>query len=96
MLTFYFYFLLAKDENLRRIMREMETLTEDVNILTQIADLTTALHCGKTALEDLVREMLSNISRQLSERQGSDAQLSCMELALNTAYVFYFIIFGKL
>ncbi|XP_077301096.1 rho guanine nucleotide exchange factor 17-like [Arctopsyche grandis] len=76
--------LKAKDENLRRIMREMETLTEDVNILTQIADLAAALHCGKTALEDMVREMLSNLSRQLSERQGSDAQLSCMDLAVNT------------
>ncbi|CAH2095169.1 unnamed protein product [Euphydryas editha] len=75
----------AKDENIRRIMHEVETLTEDVNTLTQISEHVAALHTQHTQLEELVREMLHNVNRQLSERQNSDTQLCYMEISVNTS-----------
>ncbi|XP_063896814.1 rho guanine nucleotide exchange factor 17 isoform X5 [Helicoverpa armigera] len=75
----------AKDENLRRIMHEVETLTEDVNTLTQISENVAALHTQHAQLEEIVREMLHNLNRQLSERQNSDTQLCYMEISLNTS-----------
>ncbi|XP_072933531.1 rho guanine nucleotide exchange factor 17 isoform X2 [Epargyreus clarus] len=74
----------AKDENLRRIMHEVDTLTEDVNTLTQISEHVAALHSHHSQLEEIVREMLHNLNRQLSERQNSDTQLCYMEVSLNT------------
>jgi hypothetical protein len=76
--------LLAKDENLRRMLNEMENLAEDVAILNQINDLTMSLHCQHGQLEEVVREMLSSVNKQLIERQTSDSQLSYLELTLST------------
>ncbi|XP_045779061.1 rho guanine nucleotide exchange factor 17 isoform X2 [Maniola jurtina] len=75
----------AKDENLRRIMHEVETLTEDVNTLTQISEHVAALHTHHAHLEEIVREMLHTVNRQLSERQNSDMQLCYMEISVNTS-----------
>ncbi|XP_066999339.1 rho guanine nucleotide exchange factor 17 [Anabrus simplex] len=74
----------AKDENLRRMLREMENLVEDVATLNQINDLTCMLHCPHSQLEEVVRDMLGTVSKQLQERQNSDSQLSYLELTLNT------------
>lgn len=76
---------LAKDENVRRIINEVEKLREDVNTLTLISDHVAALHTQHAQLEELVRDMLHSLNRQLSERQNSDGQLCCMEITLNTA-----------
>ncbi|XP_063832682.1 rho guanine nucleotide exchange factor 17-like [Ostrinia nubilalis] len=75
----------AKDENLRRIMHEVETLTADVNTLTRISEQVAALHTPHAALEELVRELLLGASRQLGERHSSDTQLCYMELSVNTS-----------
>ncbi|KAI8437746.1 hypothetical protein MSG28_011980 [Choristoneura fumiferana] len=74
----------AKDENLRRIMNEVETLTQDVNTLTLISEKVAALHTPHLHLEEIVRDMLHSMNRQLSERQNSDTQLCYMEISLNT------------
>ncbi|KAL0819297.1 hypothetical protein ABMA28_008534 [Loxostege sticticalis] len=75
----------AKDENLRRIIHEVETLTSDVNTLTQISEHVAALHTPHAQLEELVRDMLQNVNRQLLERQSSDTQLCYMEISVNTS-----------
>ncbi|CAK1593718.1 unnamed protein product [Parnassius mnemosyne] len=75
----------AKDENIRRIMHEVETLTEDVNTLTQISEHVAALHTHHAQLEELVRDMLHSLNKQLMERQNSDTQLCYMEISLNTS-----------
>ncbi|XP_021921500.1 rho guanine nucleotide exchange factor 17 isoform X2 [Zootermopsis nevadensis] len=74
----------AKDENLRRMLNEMENLAEDVTILNQINDLIMSLHCPHGQLEEVIREMLSSVNKQLIERQTSDSQLSYLELTLST------------
>ncbi|XP_054270541.1 rho guanine nucleotide exchange factor 17 isoform X2 [Macrosteles quadrilineatus] len=74
-----------KDENLRRMLRDMEHLRDDVTALTQMCDLVSQLHCPHSQLESDVRDMHSALSKQLAERQNSDSQLSCLELnMLNT------------
>ncbi|GBP22089.1 Rho guanine nucleotide exchange factor 17 [Eumeta japonica] len=74
----------AKDQNLRRIMNEVEALTEDVNTLTQISELVAALHTPHAQLEELVRETLLNLNKSLSMTQNSDSQLAYMEIVWNT------------
>lgn len=67
-------------------MHEMVTLNEDMVTLRQIADMASALHGpGRAQLEELIRDMMAGLARQLSERQGSDSQLGCMEMSLNTS-----------
>lgn len=39
----FFSLIIAKDENVRRIMKEIEQLTEDCNKLQQISELTVSL-----------------------------------------------------
>lgn len=75
----------TKDENLRQMMVEMENLTEDIGILNQINDLSWSLHCNHSTLEDVIKDMLTNLNKQLAEQQNSDSQLSCLDLTLNTS-----------
>lgn len=70
----------AKDENVRRLLREMEHLLEDVQTVGQIMDLLATLHCAHTQVEDSVRELSTNLNKQLSEKQSSDSQLSYLEM----------------
>ncbi|XP_050441671.1 rho guanine nucleotide exchange factor 17 [Adelges cooleyi] len=74
----------VKDENVRRMLREMEYLSEDVSTLTQMTDMVAMLHCPHGQLEDSIKDMLSAVNKQLSERQASDTQLCYLELNLHT------------
>ncbi|XP_063914840.1 rho guanine nucleotide exchange factor 17-like isoform X2 [Zophobas morio] len=75
----------SKDENLRQVMIEIENLSGDVGILNQINELSWSLHCNHSQLDDLVRDMLTSLNKQLMEQQNSDSQLSCLDLTLNTS-----------
>lgn len=75
----------AKDESLRQMMLEIENLTEDVAVLNQISEMTWSLHCSHAPLDELVKEMLDKLNKQLAEQQNSDSQLSCLDLTLNTS-----------
>ncbi|XP_029163025.1 rho guanine nucleotide exchange factor 17 isoform X4 [Nylanderia fulva] len=74
----------AKDENLRRMVREVDYLREDCTKLTQLQELAATLHGAKQQLEDLIKDMLSQSQRQLAERNAAHSQLACLELTLNT------------
>ncbi|XP_024886291.1 uncharacterized protein LOC112463866 isoform X1 [Temnothorax curvispinosus] len=74
----------AKDENLRRMVREVDYLREDCTKLTQLQELAATLHGAKQQLEDLIKDMLSQAQRQLAERNAAHSQLACLELTLNT------------
>jgi hypothetical protein len=75
----------TKDENLRQIMTEIENLSGDVGILNKINELSWSLHCNHNQLDDLIRDMLTSLNKQLLEQQNSDSQLSCLDLTLNTS-----------
>ncbi|XP_026823860.1 rho guanine nucleotide exchange factor 17 isoform X4 [Ooceraea biroi] len=74
----------AKDENLRRMAREVDHLREDCAKLTQLQELAATLHGAKQQLEDLIKDMLNQAQRQLAERNAAHSQLACLELTLNT------------
>lgn len=79
------FLILAKDENVRRIMKEIEHLSDDCNKLQQIWDLTANLRCPHQMLEESIRDLQTNVQRQLVERQSNDTQLNVLELVLNAA-----------
>ncbi|XP_053961835.1 uncharacterized protein LOC128865531 isoform X2 [Anastrepha ludens] len=74
----------TKDENVKRIMLEIESLAEDCNKLQNIASITTSLKYPHQYLEDVIRELLRDVQRQLSERQTNDTQLNMLELLVNS------------
>ena len=78
----------VKDENVKKALREMEHLTEDVHTLSQMVDLVTTLHCPRGLIEENLRDMLSAINKQLTEKHVNESQLSHLELNINTRYVY--------
>ncbi|XP_065165662.1 rho guanine nucleotide exchange factor 17 isoform X2 [Atheta coriaria] len=85
----------AKDENFRQMMLEIEKLTEDIGTLNQIQDLVWSLHRGHGQLDEIVREMLGNMSKQLNEQQNSDSQLCCLDLSVTTSAELVSLVFAK-
>ncbi|CAA9999436.1 unnamed protein product [Nesidiocoris tenuis] len=75
---------IVKDDNVRKMLKEMEQLNADVSTLSQMAELVTSLHCPHSQLEENIREMLSALNNQLTERHAADSQLSYLELNINT------------
>lgn len=75
----------SKDDNLRQIMIEVDNLTEDISILNQINELAWSLHCHHLQLDEIVKDMLASLNKQLSEQQNSDSQLSCLDLTVSTS-----------
>uniref|UniRef100_A0A182W148 DH domain-containing protein n=1 Tax=Anopheles minimus TaxID=112268 RepID=A0A182W148_9DIPT len=75
----------SKDENVRRIMKEIEHLSEDSSKLIEISDKAASLRCPHGALEEAIRELQREVQRQLAERQTNDAQLNVLELTWNTS-----------
>ncbi|KAF6212697.1 hypothetical protein GE061_013223 [Apolygus lucorum] len=75
---------IVKDDNVRKMLKEMEQLNADVSTLSQMAELVTTLHCPHSQLEENVREMLGALNNQLTERHAADSQLSYLELNINT------------
>lgn len=75
----------TKDENVKQMMTEIEHLTEDIGVLNQINELSWTLHCNHGPLDDVIRDMLTSVNKQLVEQQNSDSQLSCLDLTLNTS-----------
>ncbi|XP_039150522.1 uncharacterized protein LOC6727647 isoform X2 [Drosophila simulans] len=74
----------SKDENIKRIVSEIETLAEDCNKLQQITDITVTLKYPHQYLEDVIRELHREVQRQLSERQTNDTQLNMLELTVSS------------
>ncbi|XP_017014130.3 uncharacterized protein [Drosophila takahashii] len=74
----------SKDENIKRIVSEIETLAEDCNKLQQITDIAVSLKYPHQYLEDVIRELHRDVQRQLSERQTNDTQLNMLELTVSS------------
>lgn len=83
-ITNYSVCFAAKDENIKRIVSEIETLAEDCNKLQQITDITVTLKYPHQYLEDVIRELHREVQRQLSERQTNDTQLNMLELTVSS------------
>ena len=68
--------------------REVDHLREDCATLGQLQELAARLHGPKQPLEELVRDMLAQTQKQLAERNAAHSQLACLELTLNTQWVY--------
>ncbi|XP_064553700.1 rho guanine nucleotide exchange factor 17 isoform X1 [Drosophila montana] len=74
----------SKDENIKRIVSEIENLSEDSNKLQQITEITASIKYPHQYLEDVIRELHREIQRQLSERQTNDTPLNMLELTVSS------------
>ncbi|XP_066963606.1 rho guanine nucleotide exchange factor 17-like [Macrobrachium rosenbergii] len=74
----------SRDESMKKLVREVETLDEDRQTLQHISKLTKSLHCPKGPLEEVLTEMISTNQKQLEERQGADSRLMELELTITT------------
>ncbi|KAG5892280.1 hypothetical protein JTB14_036246 [Gonioctena quinquepunctata] len=74
----------SKDDNLKQIMIEVDNLTEDISVLNQLNELAWSLHCSHTQLDEILRDMTASLTKQLTDQQNSDSQLSCLELTIST------------
>lgn len=63
--------------------REVDHLQEDCATLSQIQELAVKIHGNKTQLEDVIKDMLYQTQRQLTERNAAQSELASLELALN-------------
>lgn len=75
-------YLTARDESMKKLMREMETLKEDLQTLHQISKLTKTLRCPRGIIEDSVQDMIAQVQKQLIERHGAGADSQLLELEL--------------
>ncbi|KAK8749646.1 hypothetical protein OTU49_015465 [Cherax quadricarinatus] len=74
----------SRDESVKKLVREMETLQEDLKTLQYISKLSKTLRCPRGPLEESVQEMLAQVQKQLAERHGADSQLMELELTITT------------
>jgi hypothetical protein len=76
----------AKEEHLKKIVKENREIEADAATLRQIGDYTSRLHCPHKDLDDLTRQMLAKLNGQLAERQNADTQQSTyLDLSVNTS-----------
>lgn len=78
------YCIIARDESVKKLVREMETLQEDLRTLQHISELSKTLRCPRGPLEESVQEMLAQAQKQLAERHGANSQLMELELTITT------------
>ncbi|KAH8281139.1 hypothetical protein KR054_012135, partial [Drosophila jambulina] len=74
----------SKDENIKRIVSEIETLADDCSKLQQMTDIAVTLKYPHQYMEDTIRELHREVQRQLSERQTNDTQLNMLELTVSS------------
>jgi hypothetical protein len=70
----------------KKAFSERELLECDLGVLSKISDLTTNLSASHQPLDEAVRSMMAQVSRQLAERQAhaNDPSLSKVELTVAT------------
>ncbi|XP_065577659.1 rho guanine nucleotide exchange factor 17-like isoform X2 [Artemia franciscana] len=74
----------AREDSIRRSgFKEYESFEEDLATLSKIAELSSNLHVGHSALDDIIKDISANVSRHLLEKQASDSQLSILELTVH-------------
>ncbi|CAL1272731.1 unnamed protein product [Larinioides sclopetarius] len=74
----------STDVSLKKAMRDIATLEEDIHILNQIKELVGKLSSPHQALEDVVRDLTNGVSKQMLEKQNSDYSLISLELTVTT------------
>lgn len=74
----------TNDAHIKKALKDIGQLEEDAAILNRMAELAATLNVQHQNLDELLKEMLTAVSRQLQEKQTSDSQLLCLELTVTT------------
>ncbi|KAL1493208.1 hypothetical protein ABEB36_011305 [Hypothenemus hampei] len=74
----------SKDEKVRRVQLEVDRLNEDIGILNKMSDLAVNLRCNHSSLDDLIKEMIGNLNKQVQTQQSTDTQQCELHLSVVT------------
>ncbi|XP_053211596.1 rho guanine nucleotide exchange factor 17-like isoform X5 [Panonychus citri] len=74
----------GNDGNLRKTIKEIDNLKEDLNTLNQINDLMGNLNCSHQTLDEALKDLINNVTKHLNEKQTSDSQLLSLELQVTS------------
>lgn len=74
----------ARDESMKKLAREIETLNDDLKTLNYIAKLVKTLKCPRGSMDEVIQEMIAHVQKQLAERQEPDSQPLELELTVTT------------
>lgn len=74
----------SKDEKARRIQTELDVMNQDISILNKITDLSANLRCNRSSLDELIKEMIGTLNKQIQLHQNNEAQLCVLDLSVLT------------
>ncbi|RWS17899.1 rho guanine nucleotide exchange factor 17-like protein, partial [Dinothrombium tinctorium] len=74
----------VSDVNVKKTLKDIETLQSDLLTLNQINDLINNLAINHQPLDDAIKDMISSVSKQLNDKQTNDSQLLSLELAITS------------
>ncbi|XP_050727403.1 uncharacterized protein LOC127004096 isoform X2 [Eriocheir sinensis] len=77
----------SRDESMKKLAREIETLNDDLKTLNHIAKLSKSLKCPRGSMDEVIQDMIAQVQKQLSERQEPDSQPLELELTVTTQEV---------
>ncbi|KAF8795208.1 Rho guanine nucleotide exchange factor 17 like protein [Argiope bruennichi] len=66
----------------RTFLKEVSGLESDIGTLGKISDIIGSLHCEHQILEEVIKDLLSSLTKQLAEKQASCSQLMHLDLAI--------------
>ncbi|XP_045130867.1 uncharacterized protein LOC123515974 [Portunus trituberculatus] len=77
----------SRDESMKKLAREIEALKEDLKTLQYISKLSKTLRCSRGSMDEVIQDMITQVQKQLTERQETDSQLMELELTITTQEV---------
>ena len=69
---------------MKKLAREIEALKEDLKTLQYISKLSKTLRCPRGSMDEVIQDMITQVQKQLTERQETDSQLMELELTITT------------
>ncbi|XP_055929410.1 rho guanine nucleotide exchange factor 17-like isoform X2 [Argiope bruennichi] len=72
------------DVNVKKAMKDIEALDEDLNVLAHIRELVGKLTVPHQVLDDVVRDLSAGITKQILDKQNNDSSLITVELTVTT------------
>jgi hypothetical protein len=74
----------AKDENLKKLLRDVGYLEEDLTTIQLLFDTAQSLHCPHSDLDNALKELTNSVNKQLTDRHTADSQLLCTDMSIQT------------
>ncbi|GBM79756.1 Rho guanine nucleotide exchange factor 17 [Araneus ventricosus] len=66
----------------RTFLKEVSSLENDIATLGKISDIICTLNCEHQMLEEVIKDLLASLTKQLAEKQASCSQLLNLDLAI--------------